>query len=64
MHKRILKTLLHDVLSVLSVTGYAERYGQDSRFVTLDEDFKSQIFAVLGGNDQIPVRFFRQRSAC
>jgi hypothetical protein len=47
VHKRFVKALLHDVLSVLSVAGYPESDGESLCFVSLHEKFEGLTLPVL-----------------
>jgi hypothetical protein len=55
-----LKGLLHDILSVLSVTGHTLRSASNPPRVALDQNFKSVAAPVLGGSDEQHVFGARQ----
>jgi len=47
VHKRFVKALLHDVLSVLSVAGYPESNGESLCLVALHEKLEGLTLPVL-----------------
>jgi hypothetical protein len=47
VHKRFVESLLHDVLSVLSVAGYPESNGEGLCFMSLHEKFEGLTLPVL-----------------
>jgi hypothetical protein len=51
VHKRFVKGLLHDVLSVLSVAGYPESNGESLCFVSVHEKFEGLTLTVLCRSD-------------